>query len=166
MFCTSYIEVYIAPVLINILIHKCLLVLRIHITEIVSRTSSKARHRVQLQGEDGLIVDFILRYHLVEFGIPCPHLGTSQWRLASLSRLVLVNLRKLQGQTLLGNHIGHIVLVVDRERLAPIALTGEDGVTQTIVHLHTTKTLLRHKLLCGSNSLLHSQTIQGELSAG
>ena len=161
---TTYVEVYITPVFVSITTDKGLLVLGVHIAQIVSRTAGKARHRVQFQGEDGLVVDFVLADHLVELRIPRPDLSTSQWGLTSLGGLVLVNLRKFQRQTLLGNHIGHIVLIVDRERLTPVALTAEDGVTQTIVHFHTSKTLLSHELLRGSNSLLHGQSVEAEFS--
>ena len=135
---TTHIEVYVAPVLVSVAAHEGLLVLGVHIAQIVSAGACKARHGVQFQWEDALVVDEVFAHHLVRLGVPRPHLGTSQWGLARLRRLVLVNLRQLQRQTLLGNHVGHIVLVVDRERLAPVALTREDGIPQTVVYLHAT----------------------------
>ena len=120
---TTYVEVYVAPVLVSVVAHEGLLVLGVHIAQIVCTGASETRHRVQLQWEDALVVDEVFADHLVRLGVPGPHLGASQWGLARLRRLVLVNLRQLQGQALLGNHVGHIVLVVDGERLAPVALT-------------------------------------------
>ena len=57
MLCTTHIEIHIAPVFINVLVNQGILVLRIHIAQIVGTGSSKTRHGVQLQGEDGLVVD-------------------------------------------------------------------------------------------------------------
>ena len=57
MLCTTHIKIHIAPVFINVLVNQGILVLRIHIAQIVGAGSSETRHGVQLQGEDGLVVD-------------------------------------------------------------------------------------------------------------
>ena len=160
MLCSSNIEVDIAPVLISLTTHKGLFILGIHIAEVVGRTTSETRHRIQFEWEDGLVVNLILAYYLIKLCVPSPHLGATQWGFTRFRRLVFVDLRQFERQTLFWNHIGHIVLVVHRERLTPIALAGEDGITQTIVHLHSTQTLLCDELLRGSDSLLDGQTIE------
>ena len=160
---TTYVEVHVTPVFVGITINKGLLVLGVHIAQIVCAGASKARHCVQFQGEDTLVVNLVFRDNLVKLGVPGPHLSATQWGLTRLSGLVFVDFREFQRQTLLRNHIRHIVLVVNRERLAPVALTREDGVTKTIIHLHTSQTLLCDELLRSSNSLLHSQSVEAEL---
>ena len=37
MFATTYVEVYVLPVLISLLAYECLIVVRIHIAQVVSR---------------------------------------------------------------------------------------------------------------------------------
>ena len=73
---------------------------------------------------------------------------------------ILIHLRQLQRQAFLGNHVGHSVFVIDRERLAPITLAREDGIAQTVVHLHAAQALFGNEFLRGGNSLLHGQTVQ------
>ena len=77
MLCSAYIEVDIAPVLVDILIHEGLFVLRIHIAEVIGRGTSEAGHGVKLKGEDGLVIDLVFAHYLVELGIPRPHLGAA-----------------------------------------------------------------------------------------
>ena len=89
---TSYVEVYVLPVVVGILAHEACVVVRIHIAQIVSRRASEARHSVQLEWEDGLVVHECLVYHLAFLHVPRPHLGASQWRLAGFCRLVCLNL--------------------------------------------------------------------------
>ena len=93
-------------------------------------------------------------------------LGTSQWGFTCLCGLILINLRQLQWQTLLWNHVGHVVLIVNGEWLTPIALAREDGIAQTVVDLYPTQSLLSDKLLGGSYGLFDSQTVEAELIAG
>ena len=163
MLCTTHIEIHIAPVFINVLVNQGILVLRIHIAQIVGTGSSKTWHGVQLQGEDGLVVDELFRYYCIVLCIPSPNLGASQWGFTSFRGFVLINLRQFQRKALLRNHIRHLVLVINRERLSPVTLTREDGITQTIVHLDTTQALFGNELLCGCDSFLYRKTIQTEL---
>ena len=46
----------------------------------------------------------------------------------------VVDRRQLQRQPLFRQRIGRALLVVDWERLAPVALTREDGIAQAVVH--------------------------------
>ena len=119
---STYVEVYILPVFIGFLAHECLVVLRIHVAKIVGRTACKARHGVEFEGEDGLVVHKTLVCNLLLGFVPGPFLGASQWRFSCFGGFVFVNFGKLEWQTFFGNHIGHAILVVDRERLSPIAL--------------------------------------------
>ena len=123
MLSTTHIEVNTAPIFVGILAHKSLVVLWIHIAQIVSRRTSETRHGVKFKREYGLVVDKRLVHHFFLHGVPSPFLCSSEWRFACLSRLILVNLRQQQRQFLLWNHIRHLVLVINRERLAPISLT-------------------------------------------
>ncbi len=63
----------------------------------------------------------------------------SKWRLACLGRLEVAHLWQAQWQCRFGQRIGHTVLVVDWERLTPVALAAEYSVPQAVVHLHTPK---------------------------
>ena len=166
MLCAAYVEVYVAPVLVDVFVHECLLVLGIHIAEVIGRRTCEAGHGVQLQGEDGLIVDFGTVYNTVGLGVPGPFPGTAEGRFASLRGLVLVYLGQLQGQALLRNHIGHVFLVIDGERLAPVALARENGVAQTVVHLHAAQSFLGHELLGGGDGLLHGKAVEREAVKG
>ena len=86
----------------------------------------------------------------------------TQRGLSTLGGQELLNLGKLQGQALLGDGAGNAVLIVDGERLAPIALTTEDSVAQTVVDLYATQIVLGYIFLCGSNSLNNRQSIERE----
>ena len=160
MLCTAHIQVYILPVSVNLRINKCLVVLRIHIAQVISRTSGESRHGVQFQREDGLVVDQFVGYHLVVYGVPSPVCSVSQWRLTGFGRQEFAYFRQFQRQTAFWNHIRHVVLVIYRERLTPIALAAEDGITQTEVHLHASQIVFLYIFLGGSDGLFHGQTVQ------
>ena len=108
------------------------------------------------------MVDESFLDHAALLRVPGPLLGASQWRLATLGGLVGVDLGQLQRQTVLGNHIWHLVLVIDGEGLAPVALAREDGVAQAIVDLHLSDALLGDKLLGLGNGLLDGQSVERE----
>ena len=159
---TANIEVDVLPVLVSFLAYEALVVLRVHIAEIVSRRTGKARHGVQLKREHCLVVHQTLVHHFLLLHVPSPFLGASQWRLACLCRLIGLDFRQFERQTLLRNHLRHAVLIVYGERFAPVALAREDGVTQTIVHLYSSHTLLRNELLCCGDGFLHGQSVERE----
>ena len=119
---SANIEVNILPILIGLLGNELFVVVRVHVAQIVSRTASKARHGAQLKGEDvrsideTLVDDFLLGF------VPGPFGGPPEWWLARFSWLVFVNLWEFERQAFLGNHVGQVILIVNWERFAPIAL--------------------------------------------
>ena len=138
MFGTSYIEVHVAPVFVHLLVNQCRVVARVHVAQVVSAGACESRHGVQFQGEDGDVVYLFVLYHAVVHRVPCPAGGVSQRRLACFGRQELRHFGQFQWQAAFGEHVGHVVLVVNGERFAPITLTREDGVAQAEVHLDTT----------------------------
>ena len=56
------------------------------------------------------------------------------------------------------------MLVIHRERLAPVALAGEDGVAQAVVHLHAAYLVLLHIFLRGFYRFLHGHPVQREVN--
>ena len=162
MLATTYVEVHVLPVLISLLAYESLIVVRIHIAQVVSRRTCETWHGVELQWEYGLVIYEALVNHLFLLCIPSPLLGSAQWWLASLCWLVGLNLRQFEWQALLWNHLWHSVLVIYREWLTPVALTGEDGVAETIVYLYSADALLGNKLLGSCDSLLHGESVQRE----
>ena len=119
---TTNIKVYLAPIIIGLVRDKCLVVVRVHVAQIVGRRAGKARHSVQLQ-------------RITVFGHPV--LGAAQGRLTRLGGQEFVHLGQDERQFALVERLRLVVLViVDGERLAPVALTAEDGVAQAVVHFH------------------------------
>ena len=111
---TTHIEVYLTPIFVGLMRNECLVVVRIHVAQIVGRRTGKSRHGVQLQR-------ITVGGH--------PPLGAAQGRLARLGGQEFVHLGQLQRQLALVEGLRLVVLViVDGERLAPIALTAEDGI--------------------------------------
>ena len=163
MFATTYIQVHILPILISLFADQCLIVVGIHVAEIVSRTSCKTWHCIEFDGEDGLIVNLSIFHNLLVHFIPSPNSGIAKWRFTRFSRQELIHLWQFDRQTLFWNHGWDAVLVIYRERLTPITLTGEDGITQTVVHLYTTQSCLFHIFLCLCNSLLDGASIQRKI---
>ena len=156
------VEVHVLPILVGLLAHECLVVVRIHIAEVVGAGSGEARHGAEFDGEDGLMVDESLFDHAALLRVPGPLLGASQWRLATLGGLVGVDLGQLQRQAVFGNHIGHVVLVIDGEGLTPVALAGENGVAQAVVDLDLADALLGDKRLGLGDGLLDGQSVERE----
>ena len=164
VFRTAHVEVDVLPVFGSLGREQCLVVVGIHVAQVVGTRPGEARHRAELQREHGFVVDGGIVHHLPLLHVPCPLLGMSQWRLARLGGLIGLHLRQLQRQTFLGNHIRHVVLVVNGERLTPVALAREDGIAQAVVHLHAAESLLRDVFLRGSDGLFHRQAVQRELA--
>ena len=164
MLTTTHIQVHILPILVSILAYQRLVIVWVHITQIVSRTARKTWHRIEFDGEHRLVVNLRVLHNLLVHLIPCPHGRITQWWLTRLSRQELIHLRQFDRQAFLRNHRRDAVLVIHREWFTPIALTGEDGITQTVVHLHTTNARLLHILLRGSNRFLHRQSVEAEIN--
>ena len=72
MFRTTDVEIDIPPVGIHLLIHQCLIVVRIHVAQIVGRGTGKARHRTEFQREDSLMVNLGHLDHLLLGDVPRP----------------------------------------------------------------------------------------------
>ena len=88
----------------------------------------------------------------------------TQRRLTGLGGFVFTYFRQLKRQALLGNHCWNTVFVIYRERLAPVTLTAEYCVTQTVVHLDASQLILFYIFLGGCNSLLYCESVQVEAS--
>ena len=134
----------------------------IHITEVVCRRTCKTRHCIELDREDGLIVDKCLVNNLLVCFIPSPYLSITQWRFTSFSREELIHLWKFDRQTFLWNHCRNTVLVINREWLTPVTLTREDSIAKTIVYLHTTNTMFLNEYLCCLDSFLNGHAIKNK----
>ena len=119
--------------------------MRVHISQIISRRTGKAGHCVQLQS--------------VSLG-RLPVFGTSQGRLSVRARLVAAYLRQEQRQLRVVQHIGYTVLIIYRERLAPVALTTEYGVAQAIVHLHAAYSFFFYIAFGSGYRILHLHTVE------
>ena len=52
--------------------------------------------------------------------------------------------------------------MIYRERLAPVALTGEDSVAETVIDLHASYLMLLYEDLCGLYSVLDIESIERE----
>ena len=143
---TTNIKVYLAPVIIGLVRDKCLVVVRVHVAQIVGRRTGKARHGIQLQ-------------RITVFGHPV--LGAAQGRLTRLGGQEFVHLGQDERQFALVERLRLVVLViVDGERLAPVALTAEDGVAQAVVHLHAAYAGALDIFLGACNGLFHCQAVE------
>ncbi len=140
-----------APVFIGLASHESRVIVGIHIPQVVGRRSGKSGHRAQLK-------------RITLGGGPVE--GASQRRLAALGGEELVDLGQFERQTLVGQHVGHTVFVVHRERLAPVALTREYGVAQTVVYLHLAYALARYIVLGGLYGILHLHAVEIEIGSG
>ena len=126
MFSASDIKVYAPPVVICPVAHQFFRVAGIHIAKIICTGARKARHGAGLEG----------------IPLVSPVLCACKRRLAVFSGLVLVNFRKRERKLLKRYGSGDSVLVVDGERLSPVALTGEYGITDTEIHLPVADSVL------------------------
>ena len=114
MLCTSYIEVYMAPVGILVTTDKRLVIVRIHIAEVIGRATSEARHCAQLVGE--------------AFG-GVPTLSTTKRGLTIGGGEELIYLGEAEGQFIFADGMGcPLGIIIDGEGLTPVALTAEDRV--------------------------------------
>ena len=144
--CSSYIEIYIAPIFIGLTRYECFIVVRIHIAKIISRRTCKARHSAKFVG--------------VTIG-SAPILGTSQWRFSTLGRKKFIHLGKFERQLTFVDSVRLLVIIkINRERLAPIALTAENSVAQAVVNLHFTYSGFFYVKLCLCNGFLHIESIE------
>ena len=158
------VEIDVLPVFRGLFREQRLVVVRIHIAQIVGRGTGKSGHRVQFEGEHRFVVDERIIDDLLFFHVPRPFFGVSEWWFARGRGLIGFHLGQQQRQTFLGQHIGHVVFVIDGERLAPVALSRENGVAQAIVHFHLAQTLLGDVFFRFLNGFLHGQAVQRKFS--
>ena len=140
---TADIQVHILPVGIGLAAHEFLVVVRIHVAQVVGAGAREAGHRTGFQ-----------RITLVG-----PVLGIGQRRFPALG-LEIRDFGQLQRQVRLVHRGGDAVLIINRERLAPITLARENGIPQPEIGLATAQSLFFHIILGGFNGLLHIHAIQ------
>ena len=56
--------------------------------------------------------------------------------------------------------MSHTIFIIHRERFAPVSLTAEYGVAQTVVDFYLTYTLLFYKFLCLGDGVFYLQTVK------
>ena len=134
--------------------------MRVHVAEIVSRRTGESRHGVQLQREDSYMVNLLIFYYTFVYCIPSPFRCVSQWRFTGFGRQEFSDFRKFKRQAGFVDHIRHSVFVVNRERLTPVTLAGEDSVTQTVVHFHTAQIVVFYIFLGCFYRFFDSQSVQ------
>ena len=164
MFRTTHIEVNVLPVSICLLAHEGCLVVRVHVAEVVSRTTRKSWHGVEFDWEHRHVVNLRVLHHLLVLLVPSPLRSVAEWRFTRFGREELIHFWQEQRQALRWNHLRDAVLVIHREWLTPITLTREDGIAQAVVHLHASQLVGFHVFLRGSDGFLDGQAIEGEIN--
>ena len=154
------VEVDVLPVSGSLGADQSLVVVRVHVAEVVGAAASEAWHGVELDGEDGLLVDELLIDNLAVRFVPSPY-----WWFAGFCGQELIDLRKFQGQAFLGYHRGDALLVIDREWFAPVALAAEDGVAQAEVHLDASQLVCFDEAFCLGNGFLDGEAVEAEALA-
>ncbi len=124
------------------------MVVRIHISQIVSRTACKSGHSVQFQW--------------ITFG-RFPISGTSQRRFAFFGWQICVYFGEQQRKIFIIKHIGNTILIVYGKRFAPIALTREYGVTQTVIDLDAAYAFFFYILFGGGDGFLDCKSVEVEI---
>ena len=123
-----------SPILLGFLRDGHILVMRVHIAQIIPRRASPLGHGVGL----ALCGAAAARAGGVD---PVGHLGNRA--LAVVGRLIALDLRQNQRQLILGHgHPAALGAGDHRNGLAPVALTGEDPVTELVVDLLVAPALL------------------------
>ena len=144
MFGSTDIKVDIPPILICFLAYKGLVIVRIHVAEIICAAAGKAWHGAEFD----------------RISVHLPSLCSSKRRFSCLCRKELVHLRKLERKILEGHRGCDSILEIHRERLSPISLTGEYGITEPVVYLSMADSMLLHIIDCCRDSLLHSHSVE------
>ena len=140
----SNVEVDVAPIFVCLAAHESVRIVRIHIAEVVGAAAGKTGHRTGFE-RIALIV---------------PVLRTCKRRLSRLSRKIFVNFRKAKRKLVFRKRGGNAVLVANRERLSPVALAGEDGVTKAVIDLAMSQTMAFHIVNRSGNGLLNAHSIK------
>ena len=145
VFGAANIKVHVLPIVVGFATEIFLVVVRVFVAEIVTARTGKARHSVGLDG-----IAFFRD----------PILGAGQRRLARFGGLVFINGRQLQWQFRLVHSVWHPVLVVNRERLAPITLAAEDGIAKAVIGLARADAQFPQFLNHTLDGVLHGQAIK------
>ena len=97
MFGTTNIKVYILPVIAHRFAQQTFIVMGIHVTEVVSRRTGKARHRREFQGEYRSVINLFVFNNAIVYRVPRPLFGITKRRFARFCRQELVYFRKFEG---------------------------------------------------------------------
>ena len=171
----SDIEVHVPPVFVLGAVHEGRVVVRVHIAQVVGAAAGKSGHRALLYGPALILpsggtrqgrLSALGRQVLVHLGQGQRKFGKihgcsrSEGRLSALGRQVLVHLG--QGQRKFGKIHGcsRSVLIIYRERLPPVSLTGEYGIAEPVVDLPVADTHLLHLADSGGNGLLDRHPVE------
>ena len=110
---TADIEINVTPIAVGFFAHEGMIVVGIHIAEVVGTTPSKARHCAEFVG----------------VALGCMPVGcTAQRGLARLCGEEGIYLRELEGELIVGNKGWDSLLIIDGERLSPVALAAKDSI--------------------------------------
>ena len=129
VFDTSDVKVYVLPIFVGLFGYQLLVVMRVHVTQVVSRRSSKTGHRTQFE-------------RLSLYAMPA--LDTCKRRFAAFGRRKIRYFRKLQRKLVFSEYVRHSVAVINRYRLSPITLAREYGITQAVVYLSSADPAFLH----------------------
>ena len=110
------------------------------------------------------MVNLLIFYYTFVYCIPSPFRCVSQWRFTGFGRQEFSDFRKFKRQAGFVDHIRHSVFVVNRERLTPVTLAGEDSVTQTVVHFHTAQIVVFYIFLGCFYRFFDSQSVQRKIA--
>jgi len=129
-----------------------LVIMRVHIPQEIPGRTRPLRH--------GIRFTFGRAAALRAGGVhPVGHFG--QRRLAGLGRLVRIDLRQRQRQLVLRQrHPAAFLAVHQRDRLAPVALAGEDPVAELVVDLGLADALLLQPFGDGGDGVLDGEAVE------
>ena len=145
VFGSAHIQIHLPPVFVGLLRHQFVIVVRVHVAQVIGARTGKSRHGAGFQG-------------IAVFGLPV--LGACQGRLALFGGQVFVHFGQQQRQFVVRKGMGDAVLVVNRERFAPIALTAENGVPQAVVDLRLAQAAGFDFLHHTRNGILDAEPVQ------
>ena len=145
----AHVKVHRPPVLDGLLAGEALGVPGVHVAQEIPAAAGPAGHGGGLQRE----------------ALVGPVLGTGQRRFARFGGLVFVDLRQAHGQVGHVHRARDVVLVVDGDGLAPVALAAEGGVAQAEVHPALPGAQLLQFVDGPADGLGHLQALQEALAA-
>ena len=143
---TAVVPVNGKPVLQLFGISQRLLVLRVDITQEIPRGACPLGHGVCFALRSLAALGAFAVYEAIDL---------CKWAFAALTRLKVVDLRKLQMKLIIrdGNHSA-MLAVDDRDRLSPVSLTVERPILHLVLHAHLSDSLLLKMLQHTCNGIL------------